>query len=216
MSPGSRAWWIRALRLLPGGHLGALAGVVVTGGVWLVCMPFTLIGAFVFRKEFPELFGSQLNVLSLANGPPLLLIAVWAGLRVRLTKPLEPDEAAVDLRTRRVYFGDDVTRVPKVAVAFSIRPRRAGARLADGRGVTASFRVNADAADLVRLARVMQEHAGLAVEDWVHLRLEALARDMLPDPDGIREALGRELLELGVVVTRFDVEPARGPGGRGA
>lgn len=216
MNVGSRAWWIRTLRLLPGGHLGALAGVVITGGLWVICMPFTLVCALIFRREYPELFGSQLNVFSLANGPPLLLIALWAGLRIRFSKPIEPDEAAVDLRTRRVYYGDDVTRVPRAAVAFSIRPRRAGARLADGRAVTASFRVNADAADLVRLARVMQEHAGLAVEDWVHTRLAALARDMLPDPDGVREALAGELLELGVVVTRFDVEPARGPGGPGA
>jgi hypothetical protein len=133
------------------------------------------------------------------------VISAWTGLRVRWTRPIGLDEAAVHIEQRKVYFGDEVARVPVEAVSFSTRPRQVNARMTDGRAITAFFRVNADPEDLVALAREMRMHPGLAVEDWVHGLLKRLAGELLPDPGGIREALAGELLRRGVVVTRLEV-----------
>ena len=79
------------------------------------------------------------------------------------------------------------------------------ARMQDGRALTIFFRVNTDPEDLLRLGHVMRGTPGLEVEDWVHQKLSARAAELLPDPDGIKEALVTELLPRGIVITRVEV-----------
>lgn len=198
--------WRHHLRLLPGGDAGIVSALAVTATVYVIFFFVGLIAAGILQGAFgPQTDHQALEVFSLANALPCFAVSLLTGLRVRATRPLGLDEAAVHVELRRVYFGDEVGRVPQAAVSFSVRPRQATARLSDGRAVTAFFRVNADREDLIALARELEARPGLAVEDWVHERLKRLADELLPDPDGVREALARELLPCGVVVTRFEV-----------
>lgn len=198
--------WTHHLRLLPGGDASVGSAIALTLTLYVILFFLGLIAAAIAR----DAFGAQsalggLELFSLANAVPCFVISAWTGLRVRWTRPIGPDEAAVHIEQRKVYFGDEVARVPLEAVSFSTRPRQVNARMTDGRAVTAFFRVNADPEDLVALAREMRMHPGLAVEDWVHELLVRLAGELLPDPGGIREALAGELLRRGVVVTRLEV-----------
>ncbi|MCO5170059.1 MAG: hypothetical protein M9894_27300 [Planctomycetes bacterium] len=198
--------WRHHLRLLPGGDAGVGSALATSVTLYVVFFFMGLTAAGILGSSFgPQTGLGGLEVFSLANALPCFVISLWTGLRVRGSRPLGLDEAAVHLEHRRVYFGDEVPRAPRETVTFSIRPRQVSARLADGRQVTAFFRVNADPEDLVGLAREMQGCPGLAVEDWVHGLLKRLADELLPDPDGVREALAKELLRCGVVVTRFEV-----------
>ncbi len=198
--------WYHHLRLLPGGDANVGSAIATTITLYVMFGFFGLIAAAIMR----DAFGAQsslggLELFSLANALPCFVISAWTGLRVRATRPIALDEAAVHIENRKVYFGDEVARVPHAAVSFSTRPRQVSARMADGRALTAFFRVNGDPEDLIALAREMRVHPGLAVEDWVHDLLKRLATELLPDPDGIREALAGELLKRGVVVTRLEV-----------
>ena len=198
--------WHHHLRLLPGGDTGAGSAVAPSITRYVIFFVVGLIAAAIMR----DAFGAQsalggLEIFSLANAAPCFVIMGWTGLRVRATRPIALDEAAVHIEHRKVYYGDEVARVPLAAVSFSTRPRQISARMADGRALTAFFRVNGDPEDLIRLAREMRMHPGLAVEDWVHDLLKRMCTELLPDPDGIREALGGELLERGIVVTRVEV-----------
>jgi hypothetical protein len=200
--------WTRHLRLLPGGDSSAGAAIATTlvlYGVFLLFVgaPLALALGRTLGQQFDYGF---LEGFSVANALPCFVIMAWTGLRVRATKPLAGDEAGVDLERRRVYFGDEVTRVPTAAVTFSIRPRQVTTKMADGRALTAFFRVNGDPEDLMALAREMRMHPGLAVEDFVHEALEKLTKELLPDPEGIREALCDDLLRRGVVITRAEVD----------
>lgn len=197
--------WTHHLRLLPGGDFNVSSALATTATLyfvflflgWIVAM--VLHGAFGQQSEF-----GNLEIFSVSNALPCFVIMGWTGLRVRTTKPIAQDEAAVNIENRRVYFGDEVARVPTETVAFSTRPRQVSARMSDGRQLTAFFRVNGDAEDLLNLAREMRQHPGLAVEDWVHGALERLAHELLPDPQGIRDALADDLLKCGIVVTRVE------------
>jgi hypothetical protein len=200
--------WTHHLRLLPGGDTSVAAAVATTITLYVVFLVIGAIAAAIIRDSVGPLTDTlpgALEVFSLANAPPCFLISLWTGIRVRTTKTLAEDEAAVDIEQRRVYFGDEIGRVPLDAVTFSTRPRQVGAKMADDRAVTAFFRVNGDPDDLVALAREMRMHPGLAVEDFVHGTFERLCKDLLPDPQGIKEALGDELLRRGIVVTRVEV-----------
>lgn len=198
--------WYHHLRLLPGGEASVGAAVATSLTLYVLFFFFGLAGAAILR----DVIGAQssfgfLEVFSVANALPCFVISAWTGLRVRATRPIAIDEAAVHIGNRKVYYGDEVARVPHEAVSFSTRPRQVSARMADGRALAAFFRVNGDPEDLIALAKEMREHPGLTVEDWVHGVLKRLADELLPDPDGIREALASELLKRGVVVTRVEV-----------
>lgn len=197
--------WYHHLRLLPGGDTSIGAAITVSLTLYVAFFIFGLVSAAILRDVL-RLRSSLgfLEVFSVANALPCFVISAWTGLRVRATRPIGIDEAAVHLGKRKVYFGDEVARVPREAVSFSTRPRQVSARMADGRSITAFFRVNGDPDDLMALARELRDHPGLTVEDWVHGRFERLAAELLPDPDGIREALAAELLPHGVVVTRVE------------
>lgn len=198
--------WTHHLRILPGGDTSVAAAVATTFTLYVIFAFIGLITAVVLKQAFGSMTDfPELEVLSLANAPPCFVISLWTGLRVRATKAIAQDEAAVDIEHRRVYFGDEIGRVPLDAVTFSTRPRQVGAKMADGRTLTAFFRVNGDPDDLVALAREMRTHAGLAVEDFVHTTFERLCKELLPDPQGIREAMTDELLRRGIVVTRVEV-----------
>lgn len=198
--------WYHHLRLLPGGDANVGSAVATTLTIYVLFLFFGFIAALIMR----DAFGAQsslggLELFSLSNALPCFVIMGWTGLRVRATRPINLDEAAVHIANKKVYYGDEVARVPVDAVSFSTRPRQVSARMADGRSLTAFFRVNGDPEDLISLAREMRMHPGLAVEDWVHGMLKRLATELLPDPEGIREALASELLKRGVVVTRLEV-----------
>lgn len=198
--------WYHHLRLLPGGDATVGSAIATTITLYVLGLFFGFIAAMIMR----DAFGAQsslggLEIFSLSNALPCFVISAWTGLRVRATRPIALDEAAVHIEHRKVYYGDEVARVPHTAVSFSTRPRQVSARMSDGRALTAFFRVNGDPEDLIALAREMRMHPGLAVEDWVHELLKRLATELLPDPEGIREALAAELLKRGVVVTRLDV-----------
>jgi hypothetical protein len=198
--------WTHHLRLLPGGDINVISAVATTGTLYFIFLFFGWIVALALQSNFGlQSSLGALEIFSVSNALPCFVIMGWTGLRVRATKPIAPDEAAVHLEHRRVYFGDEVARVPTSTVAFSTRPRQVSARMSDGKLLTAFFRVNSDAEDLLNLAREMRMHPGLAVEDWVHTTLERLAKELLPDPQGIREALAEDLLKRGVVVTRLEV-----------
>ena len=115
------------------------------------------------------------------------------------------EEAAADLRTKRVFYGDEIGRVPKSAVVFSVKPRQITARMADDRPLTVFFRVNSDPEDLLILGERLEAQPGLAVEGWVSEEATTVVRELLPDPQGIREALSSKLLPSGVVITRVEV-----------
>lgn len=205
MSEGRRPW-TQHLRLLPGGDANLASALATTLTLYVIFAFMGFIAALALRDALGPLSDlGGIEVFSLANALPCFVVSVWTGLRVRATKPLATDEAAVDIEHRRVYFGDEIGRVPHASVTFSTKPRQVTTKMADGRGLTAFFRVNGDPDDLVALAREMREHPGLAVEDFVHGALERLCKELLPDPQGIREALADELLRRGVVVTRMEV-----------
>jgi hypothetical protein len=198
--------WTHHLRLLPGGDVNLVSAIATTGTLYVIFLFVGWIVAMTMNSQFGQQsdFGA-LEIFSVSNALPCFVIMSWTGLRVRSTKPIALDEAAVHIENRRVYFGDEVARVPTETVAFSTRPRQVSARMSDGQQLTAFFRVNGDAEDLLNLAREMRQHPGLAVEDWVHTTLERLAKELLPDPQGIREALAEDLLRRGIVVTRVEV-----------
>jgi hypothetical protein len=76
--------------------------------------------------------------------------------------------------------------------------------MADGRILTLFFRVNSDPEDLLALGRALKLKPGLAVEDYVHEEVAGTVGEMLPDPDGIRDALVERLLRRGIVITRVE------------
>jgi hypothetical protein len=191
------------LRLLPGGDTSIGAAITTTltiGGLFFFVG--LIVGAILIHEVKADV--GNASVLTIATALPFGLISLWTGLRVRTTKPIATDEAGVEMRSRRVYYGDEVGRVPVDAVVVSTKPRQVRVTIKDGRALTIFFRVNGDPDDLVGLAEIMSKHDGLEVEDWVHARLKALADDLLPDPDAIKEALADELLRRGVVVTRCE------------
>jgi hypothetical protein len=203
----ARPWW-HQVRLLPGGDQGVATAIVVTGAIYLLFLFMGWLAAFIFMQKAgisSDDFGVAGGSFAVGNGLPLLIIVGWTGLRVRLSQPIERDEAAADLAGRRVFFGDETPRVPRGAYVVSTRPRQVSARMQDGRAMTIFFRVNTDPEDLLRLGHVMRGTPGLEVEDWVHQKLSARATELLPDPDGIKDALVTELLPRGIVITRVEV-----------
>lgn len=205
MSEGRRPW-TQHLRMLPGGDANIASALATTITIYVIFLVVGMIATAILRDAVGPLadFGG-LEIFSLGNAVPCFVVSVWTGIRVRSTKPIALDEAAVDIEHRRVYFGDEIGRVPLDSVSFSTKPRQVTTKMADGRGLTTFFRVNGDPDDLVALAREMRLHPGLAVEDFVHGALERLCKELLPDPQGIREALCDELLRRGIVVTRIEV-----------
>jgi len=195
--------WYHHLRLLPGGDSDVWSAIIATGLLYVVL----LIPGGILAAVLHTSLGSEVGPFSgmgLANGVPCMVIAMWTGLRVRGSKPIDVDEAAADLKRRRVYYGDEVARVPNDAVVFSIKPRQVSAEMADGRRLTLFFRVNSDPEDLLGLGRALKRHAGLAVEDYVHSHVESKVKELLPDPQGIRDAMTEELLRRGIVITRAE------------
>ncbi|RMG16952.1 MAG: hypothetical protein D6731_04975 [Planctomycetota bacterium] len=201
-----RRSWTHHLRLLPGGDSDVASGIVATALLYLGLLVVGLIGSALAVRSLGGFSFGPLRLFSLANAFPCLVIAGWTGWRIQRTKHIEEDQVAVDLERRRVYFGDEVGRVPKGAVVFSVTPRQVRVALADGRPATVYYRVNADPDDLLVLGRTLRRHAGLATEDYVHSVVSRLAGEILPDPQGLRDAAGRELLAKGIVVTRVSVD----------
>lgn len=196
--------WTQHLRLLPGGDADVASALIASGILYLVLLCVGGIAASLVMSAVHVDFG-PIGGFSLANTVPCVVIAVWTGIRVRTTKHIALDEAAADLKRKRVFYGDEVARVPKAAVVFSIRPRQIRVEMADGRPLTLFFRVNADPEDLLTLGRTLKRHPGLAVEDWVHEMASTTVAEFLPDPAGIREAMTTKLLPKGIVVTRAEV-----------
>jgi hypothetical protein len=196
--------WTQHLRLLPGGDADVASALIASGILYVVFLVIGWIAASLFVNSIQVDLG-PIGPLSLGNTLPCAVIAMWTGLRVRGTKHIGVEEAAADLKRKRVFYGDEVARVPNAAVVFSIRPRQVTVAMADERALTLFFRVNSDPEDLLTLGRVLSRHPGLAVEDWVHEEAKLTVADMLPDPDGIREAMTSKLLPKGIVVTRVEV-----------
>jgi hypothetical protein len=197
--------WTHHLRLLPGGDANIASAVATTITLYVIFGFIGLITGLILVDQFRlsgELEG--VGVFSITNAIPCFIIFSWMGLRVRATKPIAVDEAAVDIDRRRVYFGDEVGRVPTASVTFSIRPRQVSATMSDGRPLTVFFRVNGDPEDLIALAREMKSWPDLPVEDYVHSVLVRLTKELLPDPAGLREALADDLLRRGIVITRVE------------
>lgn len=196
--------WTQHLRMLPGGDSDVTSAIIATGLLYVILGLIGLgIGEAVVRSISFD-FG-PMGSLSVANSLPCLVIAVWTGIRVRTTKHIGIDEAAVDLKRKRVFYGDEVARVPSAAVVFSVRPRQATVSMADDRRVTLFFRVNSDPEDLITLGRTLRRHPGLATEDYVHQVAEKVVADLLPDPDGVKDAMTNKLLSKGIVITRAEV-----------
>ena len=201
MADGERSW-THHLRMLPGGDSDITSAIVATGLLYLFLLLVGLGGA-LFITDVWGVFGvGPFQTFSMANALPCVVIAVWTGIRVRTTKHVALDEAAADLKRKRVYYGDEVGRVPNDAIVFSVRPRQVTTKMADGRPLTIFYRVNADPEDLLTLGRTLRRHPGLATEDYVHEQLQAAAAELLPDPKGIRESLTSKLLPKGIVITR--------------
>jgi hypothetical protein len=201
---GSRSW-THHLRLLPGGDSDLTSALVTTCLVYLVLLLPGLIAALALESTLSS--SGVFSRLSVANGVPWAVIGVWTGLRVRSSRWISPDEAAVDLDRRRVFYGDEVGRVPARARVFSIRSRQATTTLADGRRLVVLFRVNADPDDLVALARATREgwDGEGTVEALVDEHLRAVP-EMLPDVDGIETVLRRTLLKKGILLSRVELE----------
>jgi hypothetical protein len=199
--------WSHHLRLLPGGEQNVAAALATTAVVYICSLiPGGFITGLVYAMAKDA--GADLGVVSwfsILNAFPCLVVSAWTGLRVRTSKPIEVDEVAVDVLRRRVFFGDEVGRVPRTAFVAPARPRQLLARIQDGRSVTVSYRINTDVEDLSRLARTLSKRQGLLVEDWVHEQVNEVAKALLPDPDGLREALRDDLLPRGIVITRVEV-----------
>ena len=201
--------WTHHLTLLPGGELGLRSALITCVLVYCACFFLGLIGAMLFLELAGFLNNSDpIVVFGLANGFPCAVLGLWTGLRVRSSQPLQPDQAAVDLRHRRVLFGDEASHAPKRARVLPVHPRQAHATLLDDRPLQIEYRANADAQDLLLLARAL-DNAELdgeaALERFVQDVLERLARTLIPDPEGLRAALTHDLLEHGVVLTHAHV-----------
>lgn len=206
MEDAQRRSWVQHLRLLPGGDGDAVSALVATAILYVVLLGVGGVLSAVLFKGFQAAGDATfLTGFSLANALPCMVIALWTGYRIHSTKPIAVDEAAADLGRRRVYFGDEVPRVPNEAVVLSIRPRQVTIELADERKMTLFFRVNGDPDDVLALARILQREPALELETYVRQRAQETAGELLPDPDGVREALIDALLKRGVVVTRTEV-----------
>lgn len=199
--------WTHNLRLLPGGESNVASALATTAVIYVCCLMPGGIMALVVH-EWAKDAGADLGFgsgFSITNALPCLVISLWTGLRVRNSKPIEVDEVAVDVLRRRVFFGDELGRVPRTAFVAPARPRQLLAKLLDGRSVTVFYRINTDVEDLSRLAKTLSKRPGLLVEDWVHEQVTEVAKVLLPDPEGLREALRDDLLPRGIVVTRVEV-----------
>ena len=196
--------WTQHLRMLPGGDADVTSAVVATGLLYFVLLCVGGIGAWIVTDNVAMDFG-PIGGFSLANSLPCMVIAVWTGFRVRGSKHIGREDAAADLEQKRVYYGDEVARVPKSAVVFSIRPRQISVAMADERPLTIFFRVNSDPDDLLSLGEVLKYEPGLAVEDWVHREAARTVAELLPDPTGCKEALTTLLLPHGIVITRAEL-----------
>ena len=201
-----RRSWTQHLRLLPGGEADVGSALVATGVLYLTLLAVGTALALALHQGAPSV--GPFTWFGLANALPCAVIALWTGMRVRTSKHIGLDEAAADLERARVFFGDEVSRVPERAVVLSIRPRQVSVPMADGRRLTVFYRINADPGDLLELARLLHErsaHGALTADDYVHEVVSRGAKELLPDPEGIRQALAEQLLRQGVVLTRAEV-----------
>ncbi len=197
--------WTHHLRLLPGGEADVASGVVATAVVFGGLLYLELIVSMVVL-EMVRLRLDPLVALSMFGAFPCAVLALWIAIRIQTTQPIALDEAAAWPARERVYYGDELPRVPTAARIVSLRPRRVTLRLIDGRPFVLTFRANDDPDDLLALARALAAAGAEAdLEALVRAKVEALVGELLPDLDGIREALAAELLPLGVVVTRGEV-----------
>ncbi len=196
--------WTQHLRMLPGGDSDITSAIIATGLLYLVLLGVGGIVAVIVTENVTFDFG-PIGGFSIANSVPCVVIAAWTGFRVRSSKHIGHGEAAADLKRKRVYYGDEVARVPKSAVVFSVRPRQVTIPMADERDVTLFFRVNSDPEDLLTLGRTLRRHPGLATEDYVHQVAEKVVSELLPDPDGVKEAMTNKLLAKGIVITRAEL-----------
>jgi len=202
VSDGDRSW-THHLRLLPGGDADTSSAVLSTLALYFVLGILGLITGGLVHDGFPSEL-QVVAVIGMGNALPLAVIGGWTAVRIRGSKAIASDQAAADLDNRRVFYGDEVARVPRRARVFSIRPRQLTAELADGRSLRLFYRVNADPDDLVALARALRDDPDLSVEDYVARYVRETAADMLPDPEGVREAVAHDLLKKGVVITRAE------------
>lgn len=198
--------WRQHLRLLPGGDADVGTALVATGMLYLLFLMIGGIAVGIVSDQVGAVGGplGSVSGFSAANVIPCFAIGLWVALRIRATQEVRLDQVGVDLQQRRVHYGDEVPRVPRGALVFSVTPRQTTARMPDGRDITIFFRVNTDPEDLLALGREMRRHPGLEVEDYVHEELKKLLEEILPDPDGVKEVLGEQLLRRGVVVTRAE------------
>lgn len=196
--------WTHHLRLLPGGEADAASGVVGTvvvfGGLVYVELIALKVLLDVSRTRLDPLLA-----LSLVGAFPCAVIALWLAIRIQTTQPIALDEAAAWPAREKVYYGDELPRVPRAARIVSLRPRRVTLRLIDERPFVLTFRANDDPDDLLALACALLAAGETDLEALVRAKVEGLAGELLPDIEGIREALAAELLPLGVVVTRGEV-----------
>lgn len=201
-----RRTWLLHLRLLPGGDSDLWTGLAVSLALGLFLGLVGLIAAAILHESMKGSVDLGMGgVFSSAMALPAGVLAAWVGVRVARSKVLPQDEAGVDLAARRVFFWEEAVRVPSDAVLVALRPRQAQVTLLDGRPLRLFFRANADPGDLLRLARVLRRAGDLPLEDWVDGVAREFVKETLPDPDGIKEGLGKELLASGVVLTRVEV-----------
>lgn len=196
--------WTQHLRMLPGGDADVASALIATGILYLVLLGVGSIASYFVTRAVSMDFG-PISWFSLANSLPCTAIALWTGVRVRSSKHIGREEAAADLIRRRVFYGDEVARVPKDAVVFSVRPRQVTVTMADERPLVLFFRVNSDPEDVLALGGVLKYEPGLAVEDWVHREAQRTVGELLPDPTGCKDALTTLLLPHGIVVTRAEL-----------
>lgn len=193
------------LRLLPGGDSDVSSALVGTGLLYVVLLAVGGSLVALLDRHLPSGIGA-FSGFGLASAVPCLVIALWTGLRIQRSKHIAVDEAAVDMELRRVFYGDEITRVPRRALVVPTRPRRIEGQMKDGRRVAVYFRVNSDPEDLLALGEALQPRAEAAtLEELVDELATPLVAQLVPDPEGVREALGRQMLERGVVVTRTEV-----------
>jgi len=201
-----RKTWLLHVRLLPGGDTDLWTAVMASGALAFVLWMVGGVIALIFHQMLRGRVDlGPAGVFSMSMSLPAGVLALWVGVRVARSKVLPQDEAGVDLRARRVFFWEDAVRVPLHAVLVPVKPRQVQVTLSDGRPLRLFFRANTVPDDMILLARQLRRAGDLALEDWVDQLARAYAKDTLPDPDGIKEGLGKELLEKGVILTRVEL-----------
>src|SRR5690606_34091007 len=145
--------WSHQLRLLPGGEADVASAVIGTSVLAFILWWFGFTLALALQSSLPG--GGGFPAFGLACAFPCAVVAAWVVVRVHRTQPISLEDAAAWPERGKVYFGDELPRVPTPARIIPLRPRRVTLRLIDGRPFVLTFRANDDPDDLLALARAL-------------------------------------------------------------